>query len=353
MFFTKTFRHAVFTVSALATLAACGGGGAGEGDAPPPTPTLHDIAADPAAQQQRANLSLTSDNFDLVAYLVLFAAKTTSDLEEMAAVFSLGVAEFNLSAQQEFGESPTSECEGGGTMTVDINDKDGDGTLSRGDDYQVSNEGCTSGNGVVSSGTTLVHIVDRVDGVDETDPTLLELHRVYSGVTSSAALGSIRVERESRMTIRDKRDSSGDSVRTLVLEVPRSASDNGVVAETITDYRSTLALTTTASAPREYDTTFVLEASGTIGDSRLGRYTIATPVAVEGYHLGLPGFPDRFFAGTLEAVFDDGRRVRITALDETDAEIEADLDTDGRYELNRRASWEDLSFAYSEWIQGR
>lgn len=351
MLFRKAFGHAVFMVSALATLAACGGGG--EGDAPPPTLTLHDITADAAAQQRRANLTLNSDNFDLVAYLVLFAAKTTSDLEEMAAVFSLATAEFNLSAQQEFGESPTSECEGGGTMTVDINDKGGDGALSRGDDYQVSSDGCTSGNDVVTSGTTLVHILDRVDGVDETDPTLIELHRVQSSVTSSAALGTIRVERETNITIRDKMDRNGDSVRTLVVEVPRSASDNGVVAETITDYRSTVELTTTASAPREYDTTFILDASGTISDSRLGRYTIATPVAVEGYHIGLPGFPDHFFAGTLDAVFDDGRRVRITALDELDAEIEADLDTDGRYELNRRVSWEDLTFAYSKWIQGR
>lgn len=355
MFQVEKICRAVLTVLATAALGACGGGGGGGNPEPDPTPqTLRDIITGDNTGNKPVEpkiLSVTSDNYSLVTYLMLLSAKATNDAQEMTAGLTLLGAGFTMAGQQEYGVPATVACEAGGTTTTDINDKDGDGTLSAGDDFKITDNDCVSEGGLMSDGVTAVKIVRDVDAVEETDPTLLEMQMVYTDASTTNSLGTTRLEGEVNIVLTGQDYSDGTSVGGSVVEIPRLVSEDALVQSTISDYRGKITRTTLDSAQTEQNITFVLEASGSVSDSRVGGYTLSTPVPVEGYDVGLPGFPVRFFAGTFEALFDDGRRVKITAIDETNARIEADLDTDGRYELSRGDTWDDLATAYFEWVQ--
>ncbi len=329
-------RLVLTLVASAAVLAACGGGGDSGNSNNAGGNSSNSIA--PA-------VVLTKDNYVEVAQEGLtsqaFLLKNSSlpmggannQTERLAQIGQ----DFLPSAQTRFGkassmavksvQSESMPCDGGGSMTITANDRNGNQLLDSGDALTFTANQCRE-NGVLLSGS-LVITVQRLQGNLDSYPYALDATVSYQQLTASSGQEQIVGNGDVTLSV----DARNYNIQNLSLKTSQfsAAYRRGTQSftQTLQNYEASLKETSST------DTTAV---NGTVTSTGFGTQSVKvqtlTPfVRSSGAY---PSSGQALFTGANKAT------VRATALDSTRVKIELDADGDGVYELNTTKLWREL-----------
>ncbi len=328
-------RLVLTLVASAAVLAACGGGGDGG----------NNNTGGNSAGSVAPAVVLTKDNYVAVAQEGLtsqaFLLKNSSlpgggkknQTERLAQIGQ----DFLPSAQTRFGkassmavrseQSESMPCDGGGSMTITANDRNGNQQLDSGDVLTFTANQCRE-NGVLLSGR-LVITVQRLQGNLESYPYSLDATVSYQQLTASS--GQEQIVGNGDLTL--SADARDYNTQNLSLKISQfsAAYRRGAQSftQTLQNYEASLAQTSRT------DTTVV---NGLITSTGFGTQSVKvqTLAPFVSSYSAYPSSGQALFTGANKAT------VRATALDSTRVKIELDADGDGVYELNTTKLWREL-----------
>jgi len=318
----------------LAVLAACGGGG---GDSSS-NPAGNKVTITSANQNQVVRASV---NAGLSVSMAQGRAGGASPASVADRTHALGaVLERAMTAAQgsrkgiagatvhpSVSASDTEPCGVSGSLTVSVDDRDGNNALSSGDVISVSFAQCkdsatSSLNGAISITLTGTPTATQISA----NANFQNVVVVEDGVTSTIA-GNVTVA---------ENDTALDTVTTL------NVGSGGLTASTSSSgYNDSVSFASgfvilTDEATSGASTSVSL--SGTMSAQSLGgSITISTPQAL--VQLSTDNYPS---AGQVIVTGATGSAVRATVLDNTQVRVELDANGDGTYESTATVAWTTL-----------
>lgn len=318
----------------LASLAACGGGG---GDSP----------SQPGADK----VTITSANQDEVVRASLSAGMSVSLAQSRAGgVSPAGIADrahalggvvqramaaarvprrgiASAAARPSISASDTEPCGAGGTITVSIDDKDGNNVISGGDVVTASFAQCKDSATSAINGAISITLAGTPTATQlAATANFQNIVVVEDGVTSSIA-GIVTVA---------ENDLPSDTQTTLTV-----GSGGLAAATTSSGYNDSVTFASgfvirTDEATSGASTSVSL--SGTLSAQSLGgSITISTPQAL--VQLSSDSYPS---AGQVIVTGASGSAVRATVLDDTQVQVDLDANGDGTYESTATVAWTSL-----------
>lgn len=330
----KSSLSVLVSCTMLAALAACGGGGG-------------DSSSNPAGNK----VTITSANQDQVVRASVNAGLSVSMAQGRAGGASpAGVADrahalgavleramtaaqgsrkgiASVAVHPSASASNTEPCSVGGTLTVTVDDHDGNNALSAGDVISVSFAQCkdsatSSMNGAISITLTGTPTATQFAA----NASFQNVVVVEDGVTSTIA-GDVTVA---------ENDTTLDTVTTL------NVGSGGLTASTASSgYNDSVSFASgfvirTDEATSGASTSVSL--SGTMSAQSLGgSITISTPQAL--VQLSTDNYPS---AGQVIVTGATGSAVRATVLDNAQVRVELDANGDGTYESTATVAWTTL-----------
>jgi hypothetical protein len=307
-----------------AALVACGGGGGGGSSGP---------------------TSITADNASLVSAVAYRAASAMFDVatvgaEGVAAVGSAparaseapGVVPFAASmvaylrthgnsssrAMPQRAAQETFDCEGGGTMTVRVDDADNDGTLSTGDKARVTFSGCQDSGLMLNGAFALSNLQVDSDTSYRATATFDGL-RIDDGTRVTGADGAVTIAVSEPVGAPATYQASGTSLRVV----------SGQDVHKLSDFAGTATVDATA---RQVSYTF----AGRVSDS-------SNNVSVQAATLEpFRGSMDSDYpsSGQLQSTGAANSRALLTALSATEVSVAVDANGDGSVESTSTMTWQ-------------
>jgi len=309
-------------------LTACGGGGGGN---PNTNPGGNNPPSDSGL------LKLNDSNGGLIAIIAFTNAKGaasgamfTGALELLNAAFTITNAEL-----QNLGYSGTESCEVGGDFSWTFTDSDADTNISSGDSWQVINNNCES-DVAFTNGSTGFNIT-RLESSDTTNEH-------HSDITFTIDLSGTLF---------------GDATKTLGSYTWKSDTTDGIVETEnllISSYQSIIndeVITMTGLSyveTRDENTlseSLVME--GELSDETLGDYSIETQQALIAINPPLLVGDRFYYEGNYTVTLKTGS-VKLTALSETDVQLDVDIDGDGNFDQTINTTWAALATQYLSYL---
>jgi len=308
-------------------LAACGGGGGGNPDTGGNTPTP--VSPTPGSDL----LTLDDSNGGLIAVIALTNAKgaasgamLTGALELLNAGFAIINADI-----QNLGYSGTEACEVGGEYSWTFTDSDDDASISSGDSWLVVNNNCETDIAFTNGSTGFS--VTRLETSDTTD-------EYHADITYSVDLSGTLFGEASKTlgTYTWKTDTLDGVLQTndLFINTYQSIINDEVITVTGLSYVETEDENTLSES---------LIMDGELSDETLGDYSIATQ---ETLLIIDPPFlvSDRYYyQGSYTVTLEKGS-VKLTALSETDVQLDVDIDGDDVPDQTINTTWGALATQY-------
>ena len=316
---------AIATCMTTLLLTACGGGGGGVD--PKTNPGGNNPPSDSGL------LKLNDSNGGLVALIGLLNAKGAANGAIFTGAVNLLNAGFTvINAQlQSLGNSGTESCEVGGDYTWTFTDSDADTALSSGDSWLVSNNNCED-DVAFTNGSTGFDINQLVSS-DTTDEHHSDISFTYN--LSGSLFGETT---QSLGSYTWKSDTTDGIIVTQDLFVSsyQSIINDEVIAMTKLSYVET---------KDESTLTESLIVGGKMRDETLGDYSIETQQTLIAIN---PPFlvGDKFYyEGSFTVTLKTGS-VKLTALSETDVQLNVDIDGDGSVDQTSNTTWGALTTQY-------
>lgn len=325
------------SLALAALLAACGGGGASDDDS--------GIPVVPSAA------SITAGNLEGVARQTLVAATYLGDATGLvtgAQVAPGARTLFNFTRAQLdrlpalFGSRTrlvtgvtTTEslpCTGGGTVSVQTTDNNGNGNVDVGDVGTLTASNCVE-EGATLSGTISLRFT-AVSGDLNTDTFAATAAVTLQSLRASTAAGQAAGSGDFTLVITSTDASTG----SLDLTVPSLsvAGSFGGVADTVTLANFRLTSSTALSAGRLRTSSTV---SGTVGSTALAGGTVRLATLQPLVQFDTDAYPS---SGQITATGAAGSQMRLTVQSTTSVLLELDSSGDASYESNLVKTWASL-----------
>ncbi len=337
---TPRHRRCVVHLTGLALaalLAGCGGGGGSDDDSG--TPVVPSAAA------------ITAANLEGVARQTLVAATYLSDATGLVtgaqvapgagALFAFTRTQldrlpglFGSRTRVVTGVTTTDSftCTGGGSVSVQTTDSNGNGTVDVGDSGTLTATNCVE-DGATFSGTIGLRFT-AVSGDLNTDVYTATVAVTLQSLRATTQAGNAAGSGEFTLVIASTDANTG----SLDLTAPSLsvAGSFGGVADTVTLQNFRLTSSTTLSAGRLRTSSDV---SGTVGSSTLagGTVTLATVQPLVQFDTD-----DHPSSGLITATGAARSQMRLTVQSATSILLELDADGDGGYESNVVKTWASL-----------
>ncbi len=320
--------------AALLSLAACGGGGSG-------TPAGSDQSVRITEQNAQPIVSNAFQAADSLYGIGLDASGTTLDLKDAgqrrkASMIDLALQRLELLGGAAAGSSVRSTkavsseslaCEGGGSITLTMDDADGSGDASTGDSAYFDFANCTDAGWAINGRMSLTGLI-------------------FTGAPGDATRSLGADIMFNAFSISDGSETEvvhgGFSIRASLQTVPTQ-----VVTSKVTGSSFRVSGTETDGELRS----FVLDAhadasSGTYGysigatviDSRMA--TVVVISNPEPFTGTVGAYPS---AGSLLVSESGGSAAKLTALSSTNVRIDVDADGDGIFESTMDRTWSDIA----------
>lgn len=327
-----------FTGLALATLlAACGGGGGSDGDSGNPVvPSAATITAgnlEGVARQSLVAATYLGDATGLVTGAqvapgarTLFAF-TRAQLDRLPGLFgSRTRVVTGVTSTESF------PCTGGGTVSVQTTDNNGNGNVDVGDSGTLTASNCVE-DGATISGTIGLRFT-AVSGDLNTDAYTATVAVTLQSLRASTAAGNAAGSGEFTLAI----SSTNATTSSLDLTVPSLsvAGSFGGVADTVTMQNFRLTSSTALSAGRLRTSSNV---SGTVGSSALAGGTVTLATLQPLVQFDTDAYPS---SGQITATGAAGSQMRLTVQSTTNVLLELDANGDGSFESNVVKTWASL-----------
>lgn len=331
-------RFALTLVAASVALVACGGSD-GDGDGPSngsapvaAQATLTSANYVAVAQEALSSNAYLLDTSSLVVgtqvndpkVLVRFAQ---DQLTKVPGWFANTLAQA-VGATQSF----TEPCEGGGTLTIVENDRNGNQEADPGDSLSLTANNCSFEGALLNGQLSMT--VNSVSGNLDKYPYALSATLKFTNLT--AQLASDRIVGNGSLTL-DLQASNYNAQTTKMStsDFSLSSTYGGMSStQTLQDYETNL-----KASPAGGSTNWTSSANGTLTSSAFESKSvrIATPVPFvrSGSQL-YPGNGSALITGAADA------KVRVTAINATTVTIDLDADGNGSYETTVNKLWSEM-----------
>jgi hypothetical protein len=319
-------------------LAACGGGGGGSGDSldvPPATSTP--LALTAANYQAVAQESVSSTYYLVSTSEIVTGAQFTSD-RLLLAFARAQVAKL----PRWFGSAPrwvlgatltqTEACAGGGSLTISVDDKNGNQDLDAGETATIVAAQCVEAG--ASMNGTVAMAVNTLSGGPTGDVYAMSVALTLTNLTASLSGGTVSGTGAIGIDLAFTAANTG-TIGLTVDNLSASGTFNSVgYSRSLKDFKITE--TRTASGASYLSSTVV---SGTFSSSGLESKSITLATVQP---LTRPGASDHASAGQITATGLNGSKARITVQSETSLLVELDANGDNVYEQSVTQLWSEL-----------
>lgn len=327
-----------FTGLALAALlAACGGGGGSDADSGVPVvPSAAAITAtnlEGVARQTLVAATYLSDATGLVtgAQMApdarLLFAFTRAQLDRLPRLFGS-----RTRVVTGVTSTDTFACTGGGSISVQTTDNNGDGNVNVDDSSLLTASNCVE-DGATINGTIGLRFT-AVSGDLNTDAYTATVAVTLQSLRATTAAGTASGSGEFTLVIASTDANTGN----LGLTVPSLsvAGSFGGVADTVTMQNFSLASSWNLSAGRLRTSTTV---SGTVGSTALAGGTVTLTTLQPLVQFDTDVYPS---SGQITATGAARSQLRLTVQSATNVLLELDATGDGTYESNVVKTWASL-----------
>ncbi len=334
-FFSTTFNplRTGLALTLTAALTACGGGGDSSPTTPtPPTSPSATLTASNYQQVARASVQgsmfLSGTNNIAVSLSGRSASRPTSAaLEQVRRISAAGRLRPSAVKVDEFA------CEVSGKVLLSINDANNNDKLDVGDSFGLEAQDCRDSDTSVSKGKVTITIRE-VTGDFGAGTYGAKLELKLEGFTEVE--GNETYTGDGSMIINVTQSGASN---TSTLEVPRLA-----VTSTQSGVTSTQSMTN-VRVSEEYrtdnaGTTIITSVNGTLATTELGGQAVTLETLTPLRALESENFPN---VGQMVVSGGGNSRMRITALNKTQVQLELDANGDGTYEDSVVKLWTDLS----------
>lgn len=322
------------TAVLAATLAACGGGGGGDSGTPvvPSAALITTSNYEGVARQTLVATTYLGDATGLVTGAQVAPGARTlfayarSQLDRLPGVFAGRTALVTGVTSTD-----TLACTGGGSISVQTTDNNGNGNIDAGDAAVLTARSCVEEgatiNGVLSLSFSAVSGNLNADVYSATVSVSLQELRASTQAGNAAGTGQFTLA-----------VSSNGTTTSVDLSVPNLSISGsfGGTADTVTmqDYRMTSSAALSGGRQRVSTTV-----SGVVGSTALagGTVNLATAVPLVQFEGDL--YPS---SGQITATGAANSRLRLTAQSTTTVRLELDANGDGAYETSVDRSWASL-----------
>jgi hypothetical protein len=324
--------NSVLLLSAAAALAACGGGsGGGSDSAATADPVAISSANAPqvAGAAYNASGSLEGAGLGGAGFLTGAVTATTAGGVDMVEVI---IAQ--LKASQSWFEShaaafltgavvtATENCTDGGSVTLTLNDADGNQDLSTGDSLSASFSSCSEAGTVMNGSISINNVVISGDPLSPPYSLQLTVQANNFSVTENSEMASLN----GAMTLSQ---STGDGVSfTNTISGTSMALNETGGSATLSAFQ--LSSTENGSA-------YTLDMNATVSSSEIGgAVTIVTDTTFQGVD------PNDPFTGQATITGANNSSVTLIAVDSVNVTLEVDADGDGVPEDIIATTWDAL-----------
>ena len=331
-------RFALTTIAASTILVACGGGGGSDSPVAPTGPSTAALATiTPANYVAVAQESLSSNAFLLDATSLVVGAQVS----DSSTLVRFGQSQLSktpgrianasvqaVGATQTF----TEQCDGGGTLTVVENDRNGNQQADEGDSVVLTANNC-SFDGAVLNGELSV-ILNSTTGNLDGYPYTLSGTLSYKNLTAQSS--TTRIVANGRMTMNvDARGNFNQSVALAIDSFAVRRTYAGVTSsQTLTKYDTSLKV-----SPAGSGTNWASSVRGTLTSSTIDSKAVSIDTPTPFVRSGNQAYPASGQAIIIGAA---GSKVQVTAINATTVKIELDADGNGTYETTVSKPWREI-----------
>ncbi len=324
------------SIAGMAALTACGGGGGGSGGNPPGF-TTGPLAITASNYVQAGQEAMSSAYFLLDTGDFATAAQLSVDTGPMrfsrAQIAQLS-RWFATATRVATGVTQTSTeaCSGGGSVTVTVNDVNGNDKLDVGDGANLVANSCAFGSEFVSGEMTV--LVTTLTGNLDTTVYKVSMSITMNNLVISSAAGSNTAT--GRMEFGEESIGLNNTITTLgVSSLSATASFAGSSStRTLSDFTLREALTPSGLGPVRS-----LSVTGTLASSALDSKSIALSTVSPFVRSNTARYPA---SGQALITGANGSKARLTAQSATTVFIEVDADGNGSYETSATRLWSQL-----------
>lgn len=332
-------RLSLTLIASSAILAACGGGGGG-GDGPA------NVDTSPSA----APATLTTDNYVTVARKALSSNAYLLD----SASLVLGAEASDPQVLMRFGQdqmaklpdwfakipaqavgavqTQTENCTDGGTLTVSVNDRNGNQELDAGDSVTLSANNCTYAGMQLNGKLSLS--VNGINGDPNGYPFSMNATLQYGNLSAKSS----QMVTVGNGTITLSLDVTAYNAQIIALSVPNftttSTYGGSTTTDSLKDYEALLKISPAGSLEQWASSTNGILASSAF-DSKSVRIETTAPF-VRSSAQAYPANGSAVITGAANA------KVRVTAVDANTVRIELDADADGTFESTTTRRWSEV-----------
>jgi len=285
----------------------------------------------PLSEPGRARALAITRGADSGPIALVNAAVQRAVLEALAPRHRVSVASTDGRVRPAATETFSEACSLGGSVTVVASDADNNDDVSAGDSVQASFNQCSESAGVVMNGAMSVSLQSVAVNTDTqfrfTGTIAFDRLSLIAGSQSAVINGAVTV------------DAAQTLGSTVTLQIGVTIGANGLTTSLTSPSRSDSVAYDAGSrwVVDSNGSTFSLQLNGTFTVTSIGgRVSVATVQPVV-FRVG----DDHASSGQMVVTGASGSRLRITALDNTQARLELDANGDGTYEAVRDIAWDD------------
>lgn len=312
-------------------LTACGGGGGSGAGTPTPTATLNG-----ANQQTVAQDTATTAFMPMQGAQVLGGAVVTDEsvvfaiAREQLGKLSTYVADAKASPLMGGAVASMMVSCSTGSLTVAVNDADGNNQLSAGDSLTVSSNSCVMPSGSITG--TMAFQVNSLSGTSTTNYSM-GATLTFGNFTVTDSGRQFAVSANGSLTVSFSTTAANtwtESVSTPSLTVAGSYS--GVTrTRTLANYSATASR---VPAGGSYTTNYTL--SGAVTSTALADKTFLFDTTTTFVKNGIDAYPT---SGVMVITGANNGKLRVTALNNAQVTLELDGDGNGSYETTNTVNW--------------
>lgn len=329
-------RFALTLVAASTILVACGGGGGGDDDSPnpgsgPSTATFATITPAnyvPVAQEALASNFFLLEATSLVvgaqvsdsSVLVRFGQDQLSKLPRRIANATVQAVGATL--------TETEPCEGGGNLTLVLNDRNGNEQADAGDSVVLTANNCRFEGQVLDGQLSMA--VNSITGNPDAYPFTVSARLDFQNLTAQSANDRFMANGSMAMSL-EATNYNAQKIELRMASFAISSTYGGATSnQTLTNYDTSL---------RMNGSTWTSSANGTMTSSAFDSKSVAIETPVPFVRSGSQLYPASGQAIITGAA---GAKVRVTATSATTVTIDLDADGNGSYETTVNKAWSEI-----------
>jgi hypothetical protein len=319
----------------LLLLAACGGGGGDSGD--PLSPSATPLALTTANYQAVAQESVSSANFLVSTAEIVTGAQFASDRVLLA--FARAQA---AKLARWFGTAPkwvvgatltqTEACSGGGSLTVSVDDKNGNQDLDAGESATIVAAQCVEAG--ASMNGSIAMTVNTLTGDASGDVYAMSVSMTLTSLTATLSGGTVSGSGAMGIDFAFSAANAGTVALTVDSLSVSGTFNNVAYTRSLKDFK--ISETRTASGFGYMSSSLV---SGTFSSSGLESKTVTLSTVQAIVQQSSSDYPS---SGQILATGLNGSKARITVQSESSVLIELDANGDNAYEESVAKPWNEL-----------